>query len=447
MSAETVLSLHSFGVAFGDRVILSAVDLALPARGVTVLLGPAGTGKSTLLRTLAGFNAANPSHRSWGEALYSGRALGSGDMPALLMQSARLMMSSVRENIIGGMPGRDSLSRADQNELCGHLLHEAGLPELAQRLDEPAVQLSLAMQRHLAVVRLAAGDPPLLCADEPTTGLDDADCSRFLAHLRRESQRRAVFVVLHNQRHARELGGEAALLAGGCIQEHAPVEVLLGAPRSAAAQQFARTGSCSVPSPNAEPEELEDDAVRSTPPPRAALTAVSASRGPRGFLWLEKGRLAGTPMPGVVYDIEHDLQALQRVGITHLVTLTEAPLDQARLDRYGLHCRWEPIPDMQAPTVERCMRLCQDIGELVALGAVIAVHCRAGLGRTGTILAAYLIYRGSSALQALESVRRIEPRWVQSQEQVRFLEVFAEALRPRVDATFVSRRTIFEEST
>ncbi|MDD4958907.1 MAG: hypothetical protein PHS51_06125, partial [Gallionella sp.] len=55
--------------------------------------------------------------------------------------------------------------------------------------------------------------------------------------------------------------------------------------------------------------------------------------------------------------------------------------------------------------------------------------CLAGMGRTGTILAAYLIWEGQSALDALETARSIEPRWVQSQAQVSFLTAFELALQ------------------
>jgi atypical dual specificity phosphatase len=53
------------------------------------------------------------------------------------------------------------------------------------------------------------------------------------------------------------------------------------------------------------------------------------------------------------------------------------------------------------------------------------------LGRTGTILATYLIWEGAEALSALETVRRVEPRWVQSEEQVAFLERFASMMNER----------------
>ena len=63
----------------------------------------------------------------------------------------------------------------------------------------------------------------------------------------------------------------------------------------------------------------------------------------------------------------------------------------------------------------------QQIEQLLKQKRCVAIHCRAGLGRTGTLLAAQLIYEGKSALIALERVRNVEMRWIQSESQVAFL--------------------------
>ncbi|MBI3479910.1 MAG: dual specificity protein phosphatase family protein [Nitrosomonadales bacterium] len=305
------------------------------------------------------------------------------------------------------------------------LLERAKLNELCDKLDEPVINLTLAQQRHLAILRLAAAGPRLLCIDEPTTGLSDEESARLLDYMREEATRRALLVVLHNQRHARLLGGEAVLMAGGYVQEQQSIPQIFDHPVTAAAREFSRNGTCTVASPGANPEELDESVPVPPPLPKAALNYVGSSAGPRGFLWLKHGQLAGTPAPGVYYDMEYDLKALQRVGVTTLVTLTETALDEARLAPFGIKSIWEAIPDMEAPTPEQGERLCLLIEQLLAQQEVVAVHCRAGLGRTGTVLAAHLIWEGNSALGALETVRRIEPRWVQSQVQVDFLEAFA----------------------
>ncbi len=433
--SDTVLTLQGFGVAFGEKVVLGSVDLQVPERQITVLLGPSGTGKSTLLRTLAGFNDANPNLRSWGDALYEGRALAEGEAPALVSQSARLMMASVLENIVHDLPERSSLTPLQQRQLALRLLEGASLDELRQRLDEPVINLTLAQQRHLAIMRLAATGTRLLCMDEPTAGLNDEEAERLLDYITRQSSQRAMLVVLHNLVHARRLGGHIALLAGGVVQESATSETFFTAPQSEAGQCFVRTGSCSVPAPDSVPEQLDPEAPPPPPLPAAAREYVSDSFGPRGFLWLKKGQLAGTPRPGVFHDIGYDLKALQRVGVTCLVTLTESAPEVGQMREYGIDNIWSPVRDMEAPSITQAAAICKQIERRLQQGEVLAVHCRAGLGRTGTLLAAYLIWEGGEALGALETVRRVEPRWVQSEEQVAFLERFSSAMAERASSS------------
>jgi len=201
-----------------------------------------------------------------------------------------------------------------------------------------------------------------------------------------------------------------------------------------------RSGSCCVAAPDTPDEHLDDTVVEvanamQTPPravrpkvPEAAKKYKSDAFGPRNFLWLRKGELAGTPRPGLLIDLDYDLTALQRVGTTVLVSLTTRPVEVATLANYGIKGIAFPIKDMGVPTIEAAMALCEQIGELIEQGEAVAMHCKAGMGRTGTMLVAQLIWEGKTALDALESARRIEPRWVQSEAQVTFLQEFALAV-------------------
>lgn len=429
---DLVLRLRGFGVAYAQKVVLAEIDLDVPLPGMMVLLGPCGTGKSTLLRTLCGLAVANPSLRTWGRAEYSRHALGTGaESPALVAQSAKLMMSSVFENLICNLPQRDRLTRSQQRDLIDGWLRDAGLEALDARLQDPVVKLDLALQRHIAIVREVASDPRLLCLDEPTAGLNDAESERLIAHLKREATRRALIVSTHNQSHARQLGGRVALLAGGRIQEDRPTAEFFAAPATDAGRDFVRTGTCLVPAPDAVPEDLDESIPPPPPLPPAARENTAGGGGPRGFLWLRRGALAGTPLPGVFHELDYDLAALKCVGIRHLVNLTEQAMDPLPLSRFGITTHWFPVPDMFPPVDDQAVEICELLERLIAAGEPVAVHCRAGQGRTGTVLAMHLIWNGSGALEALEHVRRIDPRWVQSQAQVdalqRFVAVVAKA--------------------
>lgn len=118
------------------------------------------------------------------------------------------------------------------------------------------------------------------------------------------------------------------------------------------------------------------------------------------------------------------MKALQRVGVTKLITLLEKELDTEPMDQYGIENLWFPIDDMHAPEIDEAINWCQRVEKFMADGEVVAYHCKAGMGRTGTMLTAQLIWEGQPALEALEAARKIEPRWVQSETQIKFLEDF-----------------------
>jgi len=438
--SESILSLREYGIAFGDKIILNGIDLDIPEQGMTVLLGPAGTGKSTLLRTLSGLNNANPSLRTWGKAKYIGMPLGKSESPALVAQKTTLIMASIRENIVNDMPERHTLDLSQQRDVAQRLLSKAGLTELIDRLNDNAVDFPLAVQRHLAIARTVAANPRLILVDEPTAELNETEAHRLLDYLLMEAERRAVVVVVHNQKQAIKLGGQTALLAGGWIHETQPTAVFFTAPQSQAAKDFVRSGSCCVSAPDTPDEYLNEPAIETVNTPEVPLKAIrpkipkeareykSDAFGPRNFLWLRKGNLAGTPRPGLLIELDYDLAALQRVGISILVSLTTKPIDPDVLDTYGIKGIAFPIKDMGVPTIEATLKFCEQVGELTEQGEAIAMHCKAGMGRTGTMLVAQLIWEGEAALDALETARSIEPRWVQSDVQVKFLEEFALAV-------------------
>ncbi|WP_224240101.1 phosphatase domain-containing putative toxin [Hyalangium gracile] len=427
--ADTVLSLRRFGVSFGLKVVLAEVDLEVPARGVGVLLGPGGAGKSTLLRTVAGLNDMQPELAVWGSISYQGAPLSPSHRPFLILQKARLLGSTVRENVISALPHRDRLTPGQQREFIVELLTRHGLPELAQAQERGVLELPLGVQRRLLIIRALCASPALLMADEPTTGLSEQDAQAVLELLRLQGQERAVLVALHHQGHARAVGQWCALLAGGRIQEVAPTHDFFSAPRSRAARSFVDTGSCSVPSPDAQPADLSPDEAPPPPlPPQARDATVAASRGPRGFCWLLPGLLGGTPRPGIVSSLEEDLQALTRVGIQVLMGLEEEQHFQV-LPELGIDYLRFPIPDMRAPSLEEARRFCQEVDRRLAARQPVAVHCRAGLGRTGTMLVAYLVWKGHAAREALEQARGINPRWVQSEDQLRFITEFESWLK------------------
>ncbi|WP_422844180.1 ATP-binding cassette domain-containing protein [Acidovorax sp. M2(2025)] len=453
MNSTHCLEAAGFGVAFGAKVVLADIELVLPRGSITALLGPSGAGKSTLLQTLAGRYAHHPRHAQRGTVLYDGRPLAPDHRPRLVQQNAQLMAAPVLHALADPVRERLGRSPAEVRAWCGALVRRMGVPELEGALDQPTLELSPMLQRAVAILREAVNEPALLMVDEPTADLSDYEAYVLLELLREVGRTSTLLVVLHNQRHASRLADRMALLAGGRVQEAREMENFLAAPASEAGQQFVRTGSCAVPAPDADPAMLADGVVPPPPlgpwpgiadsaaaqPPVSGRTeaarsagAASAAGAPHGFAWLEPGRLAGTPMPGVVNEIDLDLAALRRMGITRLITLTERDLPQAALQRHGLTNLHLPIRDHEAPSTGQIQMLLKRMETFLAQGEVLAVHCLAGRGRTGTVLAAWWIREGLTAQEALRRLRLRDARYVQSAEQEAFLQRYEDLILQKI---------------
>lgn len=149
---------------------------------------------------------------------------------------------------------------------------------------------------------------------------------------------------------------------------------------------------------------------------------------PGGFHWVIRGRLGGMQRPGLLRDEEEDLRALSSLGARYLVSLTEEPFPKERLSRYGVVGIHFPILDMGVPELAAAAQLVSAIDGHIEAGMPTVLHCKAGLGRTGTLLACLLVYRNFSAVGATHEVRSVNPLYIQSEAQLEFVSRFAEYL-------------------
>lgn len=136
------------------------------------------------------------------------------------------------------------------------------------------------------------------------------------------------------------------------------------------------------------------------------------TKKPTNFSWLIENKLAGCGMPTTIHEVNWVLNQ----GIKSIVTMTENALPETWVkDTEYLHV---PTEDLSAPDIDKIDEAVDFIHKRITNNEPVMVHCAAGIGRTGTILACYLIkHQKFSAKKAIEKVRKERPGSIQSEHQ------------------------------
>jgi tungstate transport system ATP-binding protein len=208
--------------------ILDGVDLELDAGGPSVLMGPNGCGKTTLLKLAMGLIAPTA-----GRITFAGATLPPTGSRALVFQKPVMLRRTVAANIAFALrtAGRPSEPRDVQR-----LLDLAQIAPLAER---PARRLSGGEQQRLALARALARSPQILLLDEPTASLDPT-ATRLVEEIIRNASASGVKIVMstHDLGQAKRIGADVVFIAKGRIIERTPTSEFFASPSSEEARRF-----------------------------------------------------------------------------------------------------------------------------------------------------------------------------------------------------------------
>jgi len=210
---------------------LDGVSLVLAPGDPTVLIGPNGSGKTSLIRLAMGLIAPTTGRIDWG-----GRGAGQGRRRAIVFQHPVMLRRSVAGNIAFALLSGAAAAARDRASRIAALLALVGLAGLDAR---PARRLSGGERQRLALARALARDPEVLFLDEPTANLDPA-ATKAVEDIIAKIAAAGVKIVLatHDLGEARRLAGDVVFLVRGRIHEHTPAKPFFATPVTPEAQAF-----------------------------------------------------------------------------------------------------------------------------------------------------------------------------------------------------------------
>jgi atypical dual specificity phosphatase len=152
---------------------------------------------------------------------------------------------------------------------------------------------------------------------------------------------------------------------------------------------------------------------------------MSSNRGPSRFGWILPDQLAGSARPGRYASLQDDLAFLHDQGIRVIISLLESTLNLEDYRREGFEPHHFPVEDFSAPTLQQVADACAVIDEALGHAAKVLVHCNAGIGRTGALLACFLVHQGAKPEEAVKQVRDQRPMSLETREQVEMVHAYS----------------------
>jgi phosphate transport system ATP-binding protein len=245
--SDPKIHIENVSYSYDGKSALRDVTLDVPANAITVFFGPAGGGKTTLLRLINRLNDLLDGTQMSGRILLDGQDIyvHGTDVTSLRRRVGMVfalplpLPGTVRENVLYGPKLAGMHDRGRLDEILVRSLNQAALwDEVKDRLDDPARALSGGQQQRLCIARSLALEPEVLLLDEPTSGLDPISTGKVEASLFELKENFTIVIVPHSVQQAARLADYAAFFLMGELIEHRPGNEIFTTPRNQRTEDY-----------------------------------------------------------------------------------------------------------------------------------------------------------------------------------------------------------------
>jgi phosphate transport system ATP-binding protein len=244
---DAKIQIEEVSYFYGEDQALRDISLSVPPKSVTVFFGPAGGGKTTMLRLINRLNDLVDDTRMSGRVLIDGKDIYASDVNVATLRRRVGMVfalplplpGSIRENITYGLKLAGVRDRYKLEETLERTLIQAAIwDEIKDRLDSPASALSGGQQQRLCIARSLALEPEVLLLDEPTSGLDPISTRKVEDSLQQLKMDYTIIIVPHSIQQAARVADQAAFFLMGELIEYRPGTEIFTTPRDKRTEDY-----------------------------------------------------------------------------------------------------------------------------------------------------------------------------------------------------------------
>lgn len=234
------ISIRGLNAFFGSKQSLENITMDIEANQVLGVIGPAGSGKTTFLRSLNRLNDLTPGFRTEGHVLLDGEDIYAPGFDAVALRRRIGMVfalpvplpMSIYDNIVYGPTLLPGIKRAHLDEIVEKTLKAAFLwDEVKDRLKTSAMRLSGGQQQRLCVARTLALEPEVILLDEPCSGLDPISTAKIEEALTMLKARYTIILVTNNSKQAARVSDRVAFFLMGELIEYGETNQIFMVPK------------------------------------------------------------------------------------------------------------------------------------------------------------------------------------------------------------------------
>lgn len=244
MAKEVLIEIEHLSKSFpGGTEVLKDISLEIHKGDIVAIIGPSGTGKSTLLRCLNYLTVPSEGKIRIGECTVDAKSHTKEEVYALRRKSSMVFQQfnlfknkTALENVMEALTKVQKIPKAEAEEISKHLLEQVGMGD---RMDFYPSKLSGGQQQRVGIARALAVNPEVILFDEPTSALDPEWVKEVLATIQEVAKEgRTMLIVTHEISFARQVANRILFMEEGKIQVDAPPEEFFSDTKQERLQQF-----------------------------------------------------------------------------------------------------------------------------------------------------------------------------------------------------------------